>query len=214
MYCIWLVHVLHPGVKYKNSENCGPPLGIKFDLEIGQRSPSRSQIVPSERSCHKEHTCQVSKLNSENCGPMLGIKFDLEIGQRSPSRSQHCTIGKVLSQRTHMPSIKALPVIVQKLWPKVKVFVTDRQTDKWDLMSPRFRESGGQKHEHRGQQFCFWRAVSHTNGMQYYIIVFFTADPFFLSRSSMKTVGPIVLKIITRCVHYTLCPRGSEVPKS
>ena len=35
---------------------------------------------------------------------------------------------------------------------KVKVFVTDRQTegrmdgrtDEWDLMSPRFRESGGQ----------------------------------------------------------------------
>ena len=30
---------------------------------------------------------------------------------------------------------------------KVKVFVTDRrtdrQTDEWDLMSPRFRESGG-----------------------------------------------------------------------
>ena len=36
---------------------------------------------------------------------------------------------------------------------KVKVFVTDGQTDRqtegrtdeWDLMSPRFRESGGQK---------------------------------------------------------------------
>ena len=36
---------------------------------------------------------------------------------------------------------------------QVKVFVTDRQTegrtegrtDEWDLMSPRFRESGGQK---------------------------------------------------------------------
>ena len=28
---------------------------------------------------------------------------------------------------------------------KVKVFVTDRRTDEWDLMSPRFRESGGQK---------------------------------------------------------------------
>ena len=25
---------------------------------------------------------------------------------------------------------------------KVKVFVTDRQTDEWDLMSPCFRESG------------------------------------------------------------------------
>ena len=35
-----------------------------------------------------------------------------------------------------------------KVMAKVKVFVTDRRTDrqrdKWDLMSPRFRESGGQ----------------------------------------------------------------------
>ena len=80
----------------------------------------------------------------------LGNKFDLEVGQRSPSRSQHGTIGKVLSQRTHMPSIKALPVMVQKLWPRLKFLwqtdrQTDRRTDEWDLMSPRFRESGGQK---------------------------------------------------------------------
>ena len=68
--------------------------------------------------------------NSENCGPPLGNKFDLEVGQRSPSRSRHGTIGKVLSQRTHMPSIKALPVKVQKfiVMAKVKVFC-DRQTD-------------------------------------------------------------------------------------
>ena len=26
-----------------NSENCGPPLSNKFDLEVGQRSRSRSQ---------------------------------------------------------------------------------------------------------------------------------------------------------------------------
>ena len=40
-----------------------------------------------------------------------------------------------------------------KVMTKVKVFVTDRrtdrqtdrQTDEWDLMSPRFRESGGQQ---------------------------------------------------------------------
>ena len=58
--------------------------------------------------------------NSENCGPPLSNKFDLEVGQRSTSRSRHGTIGNVLSQRTHMPSIKALPVIVQKLWPRLK----------------------------------------------------------------------------------------------
>ena len=45
--------------------------------------------------------------------------------------------------------IKALPVIVQKLWRRLKfLWRTDRRTDgltdEWDLMSPRFRESGGQ----------------------------------------------------------------------
>ena len=47
-----------------------------------------------------------------------------------------------------MPSIKALSVIVQKLWPRFKVFVTEGrtegQTDELDLMSPCFRENGGQ----------------------------------------------------------------------
>ena len=51
---------------------------------------------------------------------------------------------------------------------QVKVFVTDRrtdrgtdrQTDEWDLMSPRFRESGGQKLLGKNQTFVkisdFW----------------------------------------------------------
>ena len=63
---------------------------------------------------------KLQQANSENCGPPLGNKFDLEVGKRSWLRSQHGTIGKVLSQRTHMSSIKALPVIVQKLWPWLK----------------------------------------------------------------------------------------------
>ena len=63
--------------------------------------------------------------------PPLSNKFDLEVGQRSPSRSRHGTTGKVLSQGTHMPSIKALSVIVQKLWPRLKfLWQTDRQTDR------------------------------------------------------------------------------------
>ena len=72
-----------------------------------------SQIHVKLRSLQKQ-------ANSENCGPPLGNKFDLEVGQRSWSRSQHGIIGKVLSQRTHMPSIKALPSIVQKLLPRLK----------------------------------------------------------------------------------------------
>ena len=70
--------------------------------------------------------------NSENCGSPLGNKFDLEVGQRSPSRSWHGITRKVLSQGTHMPSIKALSVIVQKLWPRLKFLwqTDDRQTDR------------------------------------------------------------------------------------
>ena len=76
--------------------------------------------------------------NWENCGPLLHNKFDLEEGQRS----RNITIRKVLSQRTHIPSIKAPPVIVQKLWPSLKfLWQTDRQMDEWDLMSLRFHES-------------------------------------------------------------------------
>ena len=37
-----------------------------------------------------------------------------------------------------------------KVMAKVKVFATDGQTDEWDLMSPRFRESGGQKKKKYG----------------------------------------------------------------
>ena len=36
-----------------------------------------------------------------------------------------------------MWNMKALSILVQKLWEK-----TDRRTVEWDLMSPRFRESG------------------------------------------------------------------------
>ena len=57
-------------------------------------------------------------------------KFDLEVVQSSRSRSRHGIIGEVLSQRTHMPSIKALPVIVQKLWPRLKfLWQTDGLTN-------------------------------------------------------------------------------------
>ena len=66
------------------------------------------------------YTSETEQANSENCGPPLGNKFDLEKGQTSLSRSRHGTTGKVLSQGTHMPSIKALSVIVHKLWPRLK----------------------------------------------------------------------------------------------
>ena len=88
--------------------------------------------------------------NSENCGPLLGNKFDLKVGQRSPSRSQHGTIRKVLSKRTHMPSIKALPVKKQKLRPRLKFLwqmdgQTDRQTN--DIKCPRAFAKAGDNYQ-------------------------------------------------------------------
>ena len=85
-------------------------------------------------------------LSASSCEIICKVSEN-EVGQRSRSRSRHGTIGKVLSQRTHMPSIKALPVIVQKLMSFCDRGTdrrTDRgQTDEWDLMSPCLREMGG-----------------------------------------------------------------------
>ena len=87
---------------------------------------------------------QKEQANSKNCGPPPGNKFVLEIGQRS--RSSHGTNRKGLSQEWCMPNINALSLILQKIWARLKfVWQTDGQMDEWDLMSPRFRESGGQK---------------------------------------------------------------------
>ena len=71
----------------------------------------------------KIFTGACSKTNhlTDGAGAESWNKFNLEVGQRSP----HGTIRKVLSQRTHVPSIKALA----KVMAKVKVFVTDRLTD-------------------------------------------------------------------------------------
>ena len=43
-------------IKQANSENCGPPPGNNFDLEVGHG------IVSIERACHKDHACQISML--------------------------------------------------------------------------------------------------------------------------------------------------------
>ena len=97
------------------------------------------------------HLMLLIQANSENCGPPLGNNFDLEEGQRS--RSRHGVTWKGLSQGSCMPNINALPLILQKIWARLKFLWqtdggtgrgTDRQTDEWALMSPRFRESGGQ----------------------------------------------------------------------
>ena len=41
-----------------NSENCGPPPGNNFDLEVGQGHG----MVQIERAFHKDHACQISML--------------------------------------------------------------------------------------------------------------------------------------------------------
>ena len=45
-----------------NTENCGPQFGNKFDIEVGQRSWSRSRHGTIGKVFSQEHTCQVSKL--------------------------------------------------------------------------------------------------------------------------------------------------------
>ena len=88
------------------------------------------------------------KANSENCGPPLGNKFDLEVGQRSRSKSRHGTIGKDTHAKYQSSTCNSAKVIakVKFLWQTDSSY--DRLTDEWDLMSPRFRESGGQKVNH------------------------------------------------------------------
>ena len=87
---------------------------------VGTLAAIEKHLKMSYGSSKCTFNSRYEQANSENCGPPLGNKFDLEVGQRSRSRSRHGIIGKVLLQRTHMPSIKALPVIVQKLWPRLK----------------------------------------------------------------------------------------------
>ena len=58
--------------KQANSENCGPPPGNNFDVEVGQFDVEVGQfdvevgqchcMVPIERACHKYHACQISIL--------------------------------------------------------------------------------------------------------------------------------------------------------
>ena len=90
-------------------------------------SPIRHQNVQRNWTLEWNQNKQIHRI----VVPRSATKFDLEVGQKSRSRSHHGTIGKVLSQRTHMPSVKALPVIVQKLWPRLKfLWQTDRRTDR------------------------------------------------------------------------------------
>ena len=41
-----------------NLENCGPPPGNNFDLEVGQGQ----SMVQIERACNKDHACQIPML--------------------------------------------------------------------------------------------------------------------------------------------------------
>ena len=74
----------------------------------------------------------------------------LEVGQRS--RSQHGANWKGLSQGSCTPNIKALSLILQKIWARLKfLWQTDRQghtegrTDKCILMTPASSKGGGQQ---------------------------------------------------------------------
>ena len=57
-------------IEQANSENCGPPLGNKFDLEVGQRSPSRSRhwyhqkglVTKNTHAKYQIPTCKIAKV--------------------------------------------------------------------------------------------------------------------------------------------------------
>ena len=102
----------------------------------------------------------ITQANSENCGPPLGKKFNLEVGQRSLSRSRHGTIGKDLSQRTHMPSIEALHVIVRKLWPTLKFLW---QTDGWTDGRMRFNVPTLSRKRRTKIEDLLWTALHQTS---------------------------------------------------
>ena len=88
---------------------------------------TRSKIlVPTERSCDKECTYVIRKPYPFWLGSMAKVKAFLTVGQTSRSRLQgqkfHGTNRKVLSQGMFIWNTKALPLLVRKLWPRLKFF--------------------------------------------------------------------------------------------
>ena len=70
-------------------------------------------------------------------------RFGALIGQGQGHKVKIGIDGKGLSQGIHMWNMKAVPITVQKLWPRLKFLWqrdggTDGRTDEWDLMSPTF----------------------------------------------------------------------------
>ena len=57
---------------------------------------------------------------------LVNVKVFRYVGQRSQSRPQGRKFGmnrKASSQGMHMSNMKALPLMVQKLWERLKVFI-------------------------------------------------------------------------------------------
>ena len=118
----------------------------------------------------------VKQAKSENFDPPPGNKFDLEVGQMSRWRSWYGAHWKGMSQGSCMPNINALSSILQKIWARLKFFLTDRQMDgRMSLMSPAFVKGGGQicdfavlcdAHEHLS---CPWL---HIPGGVFYFPIF------------------------------------------
>ena len=82
-----------------------------------------SEHPHSEQELCLIRTRHVSRANSENCSPPPSNNFDLEVGQRS----WHGVNWKGLSQRSCMPYINALSLILQKIWARLSF--CDRQTE-------------------------------------------------------------------------------------
>ena len=136
-----LVAIVFTRIRHDTQTDC---------LTDWRMEPWQHYYIPSAMRCVGINRESKSKqANSDYCGPPLGNNFDLEEGQRSRSMSRDGVTWKGLSQGSCMLNINTLSLILQKIWARLKFLWQtdgrrDGQTDEWDLMSPRFRESGGQ----------------------------------------------------------------------
>ena len=86
---------------------------------------TRSKImVPCEKSCHKKYVQYESLISSGKKVVAMVKVFQKKVklqGQGHEVKT-YCTMWKVLSQEIHMCNMKALSLLVRKLWPRVKFF--------------------------------------------------------------------------------------------
>jgi hypothetical protein len=96
-------------------------------------------LVPIERSCHKEHAYEIWKpyhLPIQKIWPMLKF-LKRWVKLQGHKVKKFGTNRKVLSWGTCIWNMKALSLTIQKIWPMLKFLQTDRQAKNY--IPPIFR---------------------------------------------------------------------------